>query len=114
MYIKTPNDGISTSKPEKFTQKSLTIPDQAMSIPELIRRYASGLPLGGQRVPLYSEEPETDFLNGRNWETLDISEQYDFMKYAKDEINDINKRIQDTKQQKLRENNEKSTTNEEQ
>lgn len=113
MYIKTPNDGISTSQPEKFTQKSMTIPDQAMSIPELIRRYASGLPLGGQRVPLYSEDPETDFLNGRNWETLDISEQHDLMKYAKEEINDINKRIQDTKQQKQRENNETTIPNNE-
>lgn len=40
---------------------SKTIPDQAMSIQEIMRRYASGLPLSGQRVGFFdAEDPLPD------------------------------------------------------
>lgn len=93
------------------TLPSQTIPDQAMSIPELIKRYASGLPLGGSKVPIYQNEEE-DLLNGTNWNKLDLSEQMDFMRSAKNELNDINKRLQESKKQ--RNNKENPTTDEEQ
>lgn len=75
------------------TLPSKTIPDQTMSIPELIRRYAQGLPLGAPKVALYDEDPETDLLGGRNWNTLDISEKATFLKSAKSELDELNKKL---------------------
>lgn len=37
-------------------EPSLTIPDDALSIKEILDRYARGLPLGGERVPVYNGE----------------------------------------------------------
>ena len=51
-----------------FTQPSQTVPDQSMSIKEILIRHANGLDLGGGREPIYEEE-ET---NGVNPKTLDL------------------------------------------
>lgn len=61
--------------PKEYEQNLLpseTIPDQSMSLHEIMRRFASGLPLGGQRVPEY--DGEDDLLEGINPKTLDLSE----------------------------------------
>lgn len=52
------------------TQPSLTIPDQSMTVDELYKRYAAGLPLEGRRVPFYTEDNE--FLP--NLKKLDLAE----------------------------------------
>lgn len=72
---------------------SKTIPDQTLSIPELIKRYAQGLPLNAPAIGHYDENPEEDLLNGRNWNTLDISEKANFIKAAKEEYVEINNRV---------------------
>lgn len=41
---------------ERPKGESKTIPDQAMSLGEIIRRYASGLPITGVRQPIYEGE----------------------------------------------------------
>lgn len=43
---------------EKNTQPGLTVPDQAMTIREIMERYSRGLPLEGERVPVYDGEDE--------------------------------------------------------
>jgi hypothetical protein len=74
-----------------------------MSIPELIRRYASGLPLGGARVPMYEDDPEQDILNGRNWSSLDLTEKHDFIRSAQMEVEHIVKKSNpSTKKQKAK------------
>jgi hypothetical protein len=80
-------------KGEVNDQPSLTLPDQTLSIPELMKRYANGLPLGAPNVPLYEEDPEQDLLGGRNWKQMDLSEKANFLKAAKDEILEINNRV---------------------
>jgi hypothetical protein len=91
--FRQPYDYTTHSKDyEKNTQPSKTIPDQTMSIPELIRRYASGLPLGGARVPMYEDDPEQDILNGRNWSSLDLTEKHDFIRSAQMEVEHIVKK----------------------
>lgn len=93
MKFQTPHDKTTRVKEhQRFTQPSMTIPDQTLSIPELIRRYAQGLPLGAPKVPMYEEDPEQDLLGGINWNTLDISEKQNFIKSAQNEIKDIAKR----------------------
>jgi hypothetical protein len=79
-------------KGEVNNKPSLTVPDQTLSIPELMKRYANGLPLGSPLVPLYEENPEEDLLGGRNWKTMDLSEKAVFVKEVQNEINEINLR----------------------
>ena len=100
---------------ESNTEPSMTIPDMAMSIPEMIRRYASGLPLGGARVPMYDENPEQDILGGRNFATLDLSEQNDIIRNAKNEYYETINRLNNNTPQKDNpnpfENNDTKTNN---
>jgi hypothetical protein len=58
-----------------FTEPSLTVPDQAMTVREILERYASGMPLDGQPgEPWYDEES-----NGVNLKTLDLSERAELL-----------------------------------
>ncbi|WNK13240.1 MAG: hypothetical protein [Microvirus sp.] len=75
---------------EKNIQPSMTIPDQTMSISEIMRRFASGLPLGGMRVPEY--DGEDDLLEGINPKTLDLSEIHDLKQEFAQEILEIKKK----------------------
>lgn len=93
---------------------SMTIPDQAMSIPEMIKRYASGLPLGGARVPFYEENPEDDLLGGRPFASFDLSEQNDIIRNAKEEYYDTINKLRNNKPQEVISNpfeNENITNN---
>lgn len=56
---------------------SETVPDQSMTITEIITRFAKGLPLGGQRVEQFLGVD--DVLEGVNWNTLDLAEQHEFI-----------------------------------
>ena len=84
---------------QKFTQPSMTIPDQTMSIPELIRRYAQGLPLGAPKVPIY--EGEDDPMQGVNFKKLDLSEQMQQLKIFSNEIKETNKRYNASKKKPI-------------
>jgi hypothetical protein len=83
---------------EKFTQPSLTVPDQTMSIPELIRRYAQGLPLGAPKVPIY--EGTDDPMQGINFKKLDLSEQMSQLKIFTNEVKETQKRMSTPKKPK--------------
>jgi len=75
---------------EVNTLPSKTIPDQTLSIPELIRRYASGQSLQGGRTPIYEEN---DMLNGRPFASFDLSEQHDIIRNAKQEYTETIDRL---------------------
>lgn len=68
-----------------FTKPSLTIPDQAMPISEILRRFAHGLPLSGEKVPLYDggEDDLPDFQN------MELTDRMDAIAAAKSELNEI-------------------------
>lgn len=51
---------------------SMTVPDQSMSVAEMLARHASGLPISGAKIPLY--EGDQDPLGGLDPRTLDLSE----------------------------------------
>lgn len=55
---RTPFNHRGQSDKEIYEKPSLTVPDQTLSISEILRRYASGLSLGGGRVPTYESEGE--------------------------------------------------------
>lgn len=73
---------------EVNTKPSLTIPDQSMTIREILERYARGLPLGGQKVPIYNGEDD----DMPDLERLDISEKHELFESVKDEIESLRKK----------------------
>lgn len=80
-------------KGERFTLPSCTVPDQTLSIQEIMRRYAKGLPIGGQKVELFDEED--DLPDPR---TLDLAERQEYAEIYVAEIKDYNKRQKEAAQ----------------
>ena len=82
---------------EKNGKPSKTIPNQALSIPELIKRYANGQSLGGSKIPIFDENPEQDLLGGRPFASFDLSEQHQIVKNAKAEYQETIDRLRNNK-----------------
>lgn len=51
---------------------SETVPDQSMGVKEIMDRYAKGLPISGQRVPIY--EGDTEFPDVKHMDLAEIQE----------------------------------------
>lgn len=87
------------SKGKKFTDLSLTQPDQAISLQVLLERHTKGMPLGtAMRIPLYEDEqPE---FGGINIQTLDLTELQSLRQMAEQRINDFTKDMSEKKKQK--------------
>jgi len=62
------------AKGQTFTQPSLTVPDQTMSIRTIMERYARGLPIDGQKTPIYDTENLSTGLDPRKLDLVDIQE----------------------------------------
>lgn len=77
---------------------SLTIPDQSMSIRQIMLRYSRGLPIHGADVPMYQGQ-DIDFDNVLpHYKAMDISERAEFAEKARAYIKVQNeKRDQDIK-----------------
>lgn len=66
---------------EKSTKPSMTVPDQTLSLREVLRRYSQGLPINGVKVPLYDENPED--ANLPDISKLDLAEREELaLQYA--------------------------------
>lgn len=93
-----------TNKPEQKgevnTLPSKTIPDQAMTIREIINRTEKGLPVTGARVPLYNETEDGIMPDLRN---MDISEIYELKKRIKETENQLRKDLQEAKEKQQQE-----------
>lgn len=78
-------------KPEVNNKPSMTLPDQTLTIQEILKRYATGRPLGGTNaMPQYEEdydETDTDMLPDPR--TLDLAEREAMAKEAKETIETI-------------------------
>lgn len=73
-------------------EPSLTVPDQSLTIKQILDRYARGLPLGGSRVPVY--EPDSDLPDPR---TLDLADREELALQYAAEIHDIRDRLEKIK-----------------
>jgi hypothetical protein len=67
---------------EKNFGPSLTIPDQAMSVREILQRFANGLPLGGSNEPIWEGE-DGDGIDPRR---LDLAERQELEIAARQEL----------------------------
>lgn len=92
----------SPKRYEKVSTLSQTIPDQTMSVSEIMNRYAKGLPLTGERVPVYHGDEE--FVP--DIKTLDLSEIEDMKIKAQNSIDENRKKLRDLDEErkKIKEN----------
>lgn len=77
------NDGVSE-----------TIPDQSLTVGEIVYRFSRGLPISG-RVGEFDPENDDELILPPNWNKMDIAERMDFLAEKRDEIQDIGKRYND-------------------
>lgn len=71
---------------EVNTSPSMTVPDQTMSVREIMDRYARGLPVGGSRLPQYDEEDDMPDIK-----TLDLVERQELAYQYGQEIDMLRK-----------------------
>jgi hypothetical protein len=90
-----------------FTQPSQTIPDQTMSIKEIMERYAKGLPIGGGLTPIYEEEDSM----GINPKILDLVDIQAMSISNKNQIEHLQDKVN---KEKIKKNSEKTVKTEEQ
>ena len=94
-YKTTAKAIVSESYKEINTDPSKTVPNEAMSVKEIMERYASGKPLPQTAEPLFRDEDGDEI----NWETLDISEQQEILLQAEEFIKRVK---EDVERQKVR------------
>lgn len=70
---------------------SLTVPDQTLTVSQILERYTRGLPLGG-KVPIYDEEDTLPDVR-----TLDLAELQELREQYEEELFNIKKRVKDGK-----------------
>jgi hypothetical protein len=75
---------------------SETIPDQSMSVRELLSRFANGLPLGGLKEQTYEGE-DGDGIDPRR---LDLAERQELEIAARQELAEIEERLKSKKVEK--------------
>jgi hypothetical protein len=77
-------------------QESKTVPDQSMTLRELLIRYAKGLPLEGAKTPIWEGEEGFDI----DPEKLDLAEREELAEKAREELKAINERIKEEVEKK--------------
>lgn len=65
---------------------SLTVPDQTLTVSQILERYTRGLPLGG-KVPIYDEEDTLPDVR-----TLDLAERQELREQYEEELSLIRRR----------------------
>jgi len=75
MKVRTPLNYHEFEKEyQTFTQPSMTVPDQSMTIREIMDRYARGLDVGGKMEELWEDEDGSDGINPRTLDLVDLQE----------------------------------------
>lgn len=72
---------------EKHSGDTETIPDQSLSVREILDRFTKGLGVPGGKVPMYYGE-EVEYPN---FDRMDISERHDWVRDSKQFVDDTYK-----------------------
>lgn len=88
---------------ERNDQPSKTVPDQALSVREIINRTQKGLPVTGVRVPMYNETDDGIMPDLRN---MDISEIYELKQRIKKTEAEIKRQLQEAEEKRQQEETE--------
>lgn len=73
-----------------ISQPSLTIPDQSMTMREILQRYANGLDPVGAKIPMYYGEDEQMEMDINK---MDLSERYEWIAQNRIRIADMKDRL---------------------
>ena len=76
--------------------ESKTVPDQSMTLRELLIRYAKGLPLEGAKTPIWEGEEGFDV----DPEKLDLADREELAEKAREELKAINERVKEEVEKK--------------
>jgi hypothetical protein len=68
-----------TNSNEKRTGQRLTVPDQSLTVKEILSRFTRGQRIPDAAVGYYDAENDPLELDGVNIETLDLSQKYDLL-----------------------------------
>lgn len=76
MKFNTPYEYDDSVRGEHNNAPSLTIPDNSLTIREILDRYSKGLPTGGTLDPIYDDSDDIDFdtPDVRNFDLSDLDE----------------------------------------
>jgi len=106
MSQKSPSSMKKVYKGQVNNEESKTIPDQTMTLRELLVRYAKGLPLEGQKTPIWEGEEGFDI----DPKKLDLAEIEELREKAEQELKDINEKIKTEVAEKRAKKNKSSIT----
>lgn len=74
-------DAYTPDPGQKTTLPSRTVPNQSMTVVQIMQRFAAGLPVDGQKVQMWEEQEMPD-LN-----KMDLSEKFDLLRANQAKIN---------------------------
>jgi len=80
-----------------FSMPSETVPDQSLTMRQILDRYARGLPLD-VKTPIWEEDDELNPLP--DVRTLDLTEKAEMLKQAKAELQDIKNKMAEKRNKK--------------
>lgn len=73
---------------QQFTLPSMTVPDQVMSLKEILDRFARGLPLDGEKLPVW--DGEDDYFPDLS--KMDLVDRQEYLEATRQEIDEIRAR----------------------
>lgn len=82
---------------EVNNEPSETIPDQSMPIRTILERYSRGLPISGERTPIWQQGD--DFNDMPDPRSLDLAERQEFADVYAKELSDLKKTLKSEKKQ---------------
>lgn len=89
---------------------SETVPDQTMTIAQIVERYARGLSYQDYKTPIF--DGEDDILEGVDFKSLDLSEKHDFVDSRRQELRDLTEEITSKSKKQVSKETEKPPTQE--
>lgn len=98
--FKTPFNSVDfPTKGEKFTLPSKTVPDQSLSVSEIMSRYAKGMPLDVPvSEPIFHGEDEF-YPDPRS---LDLVDRHEMSERVTEEVNTLKEKIAERKKNKFK------------
>ncbi|AXH73189.1 MAG: hypothetical protein [Microviridae sp.] len=74
---------------ERGFSGSCTVPDQSLTIKQILERHTRGQRIPDKLIGYYDDEQDPLGLDGTNWETLDLSEKHDIMRQQKEKVSHL-------------------------
>lgn len=102
-YRLNPYQRTSRSR-ETNSGETLTVPDQSLTIKQILERHTRGLRTPDQLVGYYDAESDPLGLNGTNIETLDLSQKYDILRNVQAKTDHLRKTYKSQQQNAYEEN----------